>query len=780
MFKAKQKLWSLLVAGVAMLCAMVFGFATLFAPTPVTTASAATVTVTDTLTRATTGIATNSSNYANWSGKKSESTAVYAGHSAGSYDSIQLRSKNNNSGIVTTASGGKAIKITIDWQSNTREGRTLDFYGKNSPYSQATDLYSTSTQGTKIGSIVCGTSTELTIDEDYTYIGLKANDALYVTSVTIEWEVEVGGCDVCDYSDGYTYTSNPGGVEDNATHTKAGTCTVCGTEQIFDKTEKCTFDEGVVTPPTTTENGYTTYTCVCGYSYTGNEVPALSATKYTLSFSVPAGVSSIPSEQVPENINFELPTVEDYLGYTFIGWVTEKCNVTEVKPSTIYSSTIAIEEDTTLYALYAYIEDTKLVKNVSELAVGQEIIIAASGYNFALSTTQNTNNRGQAAIKKGSNILTEFGSNVQIIKLEAGTKANTFAFNVGSGYLYAASSSKNYLKTGTKNDNASWAISITSAGVATIKAQGTYTNNWLRYNNQSSLFSCYASGQQDVSIYIKGSTSYTTVFPSIDSASVTIGESLKLNYKATLSDAFAGAVMYFDFDGETYDVAGVKEDGKYVFSLEVPPHAMAVNVKAELKLDDVVLDSIENYSIQTYAQNKLNAADSSDALKQLLTDMLYYGDAAYNYAHKTTGTPITSGVENLGTQSTVTPVEADNVFALVSEEMDSYPVYFVKANVEFGDVNNIRVTLSTFDANVALFVNDEEVDLDSALYTTEGILATKLGTTYTFKLYYDGELIQTLTYSVNAYIYRMQTNENIGALALALYNYGKSAEAYKA
>ena len=36
-----------------------------------------------------------------------------------------------------------------------------------------------------------------------------------------------------------------------------------------------TFDDGAVTPPTCTADGYTTYTCtVCGYSYKSNEVPA--------------------------------------------------------------------------------------------------------------------------------------------------------------------------------------------------------------------------------------------------------------------------------------------------------------------------------------------------------------------------------------------------------------------------------------------------------------------------------------------------------------------------
>lgn len=144
-----------------------------------------------------------------------------------------------------------------------------------------------------------------------------------------------------------------------------------------------------------------------------------------------------------------------------------------------------------------------LVKSASELAVGDQIIIAAKGSNVALSTTQNSNNRGQVAITKSGDILVNPSSSVQIITLEAGSVSGGFAFKAGSaGYLYAASSSSNHLKTkASKDANGSWSIAITTTGVATIKAQGSNSRNWLRYNSQSSLFSCYSSGQADVAIY---------------------------------------------------------------------------------------------------------------------------------------------------------------------------------------------------------------------------------------------------------------------------------------
>ena len=145
------------------------------------------VTVDDEITRATTGVTGTS--YSGWTDKEGESGAVYAGNSAGSYEAIQLRSSNNNSGIVTTTSGGKIKKVTVEWNSNTADGRTLNVYGKNTAYSAATDLYKSSTQGTLIGTIVKGTSTELEVDGDYDYVGVRSSSsAMYLDKITFTWE----------------------------------------------------------------------------------------------------------------------------------------------------------------------------------------------------------------------------------------------------------------------------------------------------------------------------------------------------------------------------------------------------------------------------------------------------------------------------------------------------------------------------------------------------------------------------------------------------------------
>lgn len=166
-----------------------------------------TATVTDELDRSLTGVSSGSTSYKTWTGVSgTKSKAVYAGNSAGGNDAIQLRSSESNSGIVTTASGGKVKKITVVWQSSTASGRTLNVYGKSSAYSAASDLYSTDTQGTLLGTIVNGTSTTLTVSGDYEYIGLRsASGAMYLTSISIEWDDTSGSGSGSYYTKATTY-----------------------------------------------------------------------------------------------------------------------------------------------------------------------------------------------------------------------------------------------------------------------------------------------------------------------------------------------------------------------------------------------------------------------------------------------------------------------------------------------------------------------------------------------------------------------------------------------
>lgn len=210
-----------------------------------------------------TGVSNGSSNYTDWTADNSkygiESSANYSGNSAGTYGSIQLRG-SSNSGIVTTASAGKVKRITLEWNSNTVLGRTVNVYGKSSAYGTPANLYSTdsSTQGTLLGTIVYGTSTSLTINGDYNYIGLRSSSsALYLTSITIVWDDDTTPATT------YTVTCNSvtNGTISASTNsaTEGTTVTITGTPANGYKLGTVTVNptESGVTAPTATVSGNT-------------------------------------------------------------------------------------------------------------------------------------------------------------------------------------------------------------------------------------------------------------------------------------------------------------------------------------------------------------------------------------------------------------------------------------------------------------------------------------------------------------------------------------------
>ena len=194
-----------------------------------------------------------------------------------------------------------------------------------------------------------------------------------------------------------------------------------------------------------------------------------------------------------------------------------------------------------------------LVTDASTLQAGDQVIIANAAADYALGTKQKTNNRAAVAVtaSEGSITLT---SEVQILTLAKGTKEGTWAFNAGTGYLYAASSSSNHLKTEANlSDNSSWTISIAADGVATITAQGENTHNLLRFNpnNGTPLFAAYAKGQQDIALY---KLNAATVEPTQQVATPTGTESGDIEVGNTVSFACetVDAALQYKIDDGTY------------------------------------------------------------------------------------------------------------------------------------------------------------------------------------------------------------------------------------
>lgn len=168
--------------------------------------------------------------------------------------------------------------------------------------------------------------------------------------------------------------------------------------------------------------------------------------------------------------------------------------------------------DVTVSAVFAYssqsfVQEYQLVTSAEQLVAGRTYLIVNYANSKALGTTQNNNNRSAAEVSIEDNIISTIDNTVCELTLGASGNNWTF-FDAGwgssGGYLYAASSKENQLRTqATITNNSKWSISLGTNGIATIQAQGENTRNLLKYNNSSNIFSCYAenSNQLDVCLF---------------------------------------------------------------------------------------------------------------------------------------------------------------------------------------------------------------------------------------------------------------------------------------
>ena len=278
-------------------------------------------------------------------------------------------------------------------------------------------------------------------------------------------------------------------------------------------------------------------------------------------------------------------------------------------------------------------------------------------------------------------------------------------------------------------------------------------------------------------------------------ASVALGGSLTMRYYATINPDYGDTYVRFTFHGQTNIEEGVLDEstGEYVFSFgRIPPQCMGDNVKAELILisedgTETVLDTKETYSIRQYCDDALAADPDNWALATLLADLLAYGAASQNYTNYQVDAPVNTDFE--AAPSEWHPVPSTD---LALSDATREDIRFSGAGVRFGYVNRIYYKIKAADlSGVTVTVNGKvytaedfviEEEGDGAYYLyTEGIYATEFDKLFTAVLAVDGEVVQTLDYSVRSYVYAKQNsdNEDLCHLVKTLYKYGRSSIAYR-
>jgi len=251
--------------------------------------------VTDVLTWEALGLNAANSSYAEYTGIKITSNAVYTAQaSSGTGKYIQLRTNNNNAGIVTTTSGGKLKSITITFNSATTD-RSIEIYGKNEAYTAATDLYGDA-KGTLLKTIAANDESKtFTVDGDYTFVGLKsANGAIYVDKIEITWaasggQVQTKTATAIEFSGDYLTKFTPGKDGDKVdlptATVKAGDAAVEGATVTWSLTKGSNWSADSDPAINGTKVEFGDHSCgdlTLKASYAGNDTYEASTQSYTL------------------------------------------------------------------------------------------------------------------------------------------------------------------------------------------------------------------------------------------------------------------------------------------------------------------------------------------------------------------------------------------------------------------------------------------------------------------------------------------------------------------
>ena len=571
-------------------------------------------TKTDELTTATFD---NPSSYTSWSDKQatSGSDAVYAGNTTTNYSTaIQMRD-NSDSGIVSTTSGGKAKKVTVTWNSNTTNGRTLNVYGKNTAYTASSDLYDDEKKGTLLGTIVYGTSTEFEITGDYTYIGLRSNSgAMYLDEIDIDWTTGTP-----DTYSGYCTTV----PEDARTAVNIGTFTATNTTLVIgnnsttdvtndqvgwtpayiytsDNTSIATVsDDGVITAVAKGTANITVTLDIpnSGGSYkkgsTFSKSIEITVTKPFHNVTFMANGSELSSTSVEEDEDIDVPSAPANVGnFSFQGW-KEGSAVDGTQSSAPSYATISTmgDADVTYYAVYAVEKDVTATFDASDITA----------------TPATGNSREWEHTATGILLYISAGQHYT-----SGTP-NTFTVSKGASNYFSITT-----PTGGEIKQIVTTISETDYKIGSVTAGGSLstsgTTQTVTFTNAVNTVNCKATGSYQIraKTIVVDATLYENFCTTIPAYSVTVGDAGYTTYVAANNVSFpVGATAYI--------ATAVNPSTIHLEEVLAVPTGEAVVVKAAKGTYNLTVES--SGDCNDVSDNLLEASDGSVT-----------GDGSYIYA----------------------------------------------------------------------------------------------------------------------------------------------------
>lgn len=297
-----------------------------------------------------------------------------------------------------------------------------------------------------------------------------------------------------------------------------------------------------------------------------------------------------------------------------------------------------------------------------------------------------------------------------------------------------------------------------------------------------------------------------TALVAIKSVDLTLTDSIAMNYRVAVAKNHeltkdGVPVMTFQIGGRTYqaEAAESSESGEaieYCFSLkELLPQQMSEKVEATVSVGEISATK-KDYSVQIYCESMLKKDSEAlgistyklTALRTLLVDMLYYGDAAQEYIGQTAVTTAGLTEEQKAWRSSDTTGSASNNRGVSGTASEDYK--WQSARLQLRD--RVAVVLSFYAKETENLVVRATVNGQEKEYTNfhengngsysvvlEGVMPTQYETAVSAQLYQgESPIGQKVTYSVGTYVYKMKNEEGLKDMLRGIYDYGYAARAY--
>lgn len=264
------------------------------------------------------------------------------------------------------------------------------------------------------------------------------------------------------------------------------------------------------------DNTTTVYSNVVTITQQAPVEPYIAMSESSINFDAAGGEKTLSYEyeSLGSNPTFAVQFFEaDGVTETGCGWVSYQFASNDNKVTITGQNNDENSARTAFFRVYAEVNKTKIYSNL--VTVTQDAPVPATTYTLANNITsgkryiivgenkgeyqamgsQNNNNRGAVSVTYDNGVVSVAGDAankpVEFVIYGPDASGNYTIYDADQGYLYAASSGSNYLKSQATNDmNGKWSISIDDTdGEATVVAQGSNTRKYMRFN--STLFSCY-------------------------------------------------------------------------------------------------------------------------------------------------------------------------------------------------------------------------------------------------------------------------------------------------